>query len=104
MFASRVPASGVAAAGNATLAKHRKLVDAAQQFEAVFLQEMLKPMNLTGAEGSDGEAQNSTMTSFGTESVAKAIASAGGFGVARHIVQAVEGEQHHHEAARKVQT
>lgn len=101
--------SGGAASPEAA-AKHRKLSDAAQQFEAVFLQEMLKPMSgmsadADGADGDDatGGGENGTLTSFGTESVAKAIAAAGGLGIARHIVAAVECEQASHEDKKILQ-
>ena len=94
----------------ADAAKHRKLVDAAQQFEAMFLQEMLKPMNSLGAsdgasddDGSGAGGQNSTLTQFGTESVAKAIAKAGGLGIGRHIVAEVEQEHARHEARKNLE-
>ena len=58
--------------------KHAKLVDAAQQFEAMLMQEMLKPMrsgeDSWGGEEKSDDAGADTMSSFGTEAVAKAIA------------------------------
>ncbi len=75
-------------------ARHGKLVDAAQQFEAVFLQQMLKSTAPDGQEQGAGQDDSGggsqTYSSFGTEAVAKAIASAGGLGVARQIVRQVE--------------
>jgi Rod binding domain-containing protein len=73
--------------------KHAKLVDAAQQFEAMMMQELLKPMQ-AGQDGWGGEQQNDdaaadTMSSFGTEAVAKAIAKGGGLGIARQVVRQV---------------
>jgi flagellar protein FlgJ len=90
-------------------AQHRKLVDAAHQFEAMFLQEMLKPMNSLGrSDGADEDAgdqgEDGTLQSMGTESMARAIAQAGGFGVARHIVAEVEREHDQREATEKNQT
>ena len=108
MIAGMFGVGAVAEADPAAAAKHRKLVDAAQQFEAVFLQQMLKPMSgVDGQEddsGSGESGQNGTLTSFGTEAVSKAIAAAGGFGVARHIVAQVEGEQLRHEGQKNSQT
>ncbi|MDE1161723.1 MAG: hypothetical protein PW792_07220 [Acidobacteriaceae bacterium] len=93
------------AASSAAGAKHHKLVDAAQQFEAVFLNEMLKSsFNGEGSDSEESSGPNGTMKSLGTEAVSKAIAAAGGLGIARHIVDSVEGEQSKHEAAKNLQT
>jgi Rod binding domain-containing protein len=72
------------------------LTDAAQQFEAMMLQELLKPMR-TGQTSWSGEEKNDdsgedTMSSFGTEAVAKAISKGGGFGIARQIIRQVTME------------
>ena len=79
-------------------AKHAKLVDAAQQFEGMLLEQMLKGMG-SGKDGEDGDDSsspgNDTMRSFGTEAVAHAIAKGGGVGIARQIVQKVTIEQKH---------
>ena len=73
--------------------KQAKLVDAAQQFEATMLQELLKPMqhgqdSWDGEEKSDDSASD-TISSFGTEAIAKAISQGGGFGIAKQIVSKV---------------
>jgi peptidoglycan hydrolase FlgJ len=73
--------------------KEVKLADAAQQFEATMLQELLKPMqhgqdNWGGEETSDDSASD-TVSSFGTEAIAKAISKGGGFGIAKQIVSKV---------------
>lgn len=72
--------------------KQAKLVDAAQQFEATMLQELLKPMqhgqNSWGGE-EDNDSASDTISSFGTEAIAKAIAKGGGFGIAKQIVSKV---------------
>lgn len=77
-------------------AQHAKLVDAAQQFEGMLLQEMLKGMQ-SSKDGDDSDSSggggNDTLRSFGTESVARAIAKGGGLGIARQIVQKVTVEQ-----------
>jgi flagellar protein FlgJ len=73
--------------------RRAKLVDASQQFEAAMLQELLKPMQ-HGQGDWDGDGKNDdsasdTMSSFGTEAVAKAISERGGFGLAKMIVAKV---------------
>ena len=72
-----------------------KLVDAAQQFEAMLMQEMLKPMqagqNSWDKEKSDDGAAD-TLSSFGMEAVAKAISKRGGLGIANQVVRQVERE------------
>jgi flagellar protein FlgJ len=79
-------------------AQHAKLVDAAQQFEGMLLQEMLKGMQ-TSKDGEDGDdstdGSNDTLRSFGTEAVAHAIAKGGGVGIARQVVAKVDLEHAH---------
>lgn len=73
-----------------------KLTDAAQQFEAMMLQELLKPMRTGqsswGGEEKSDDSGEDTMSSFGTEAVAKAISKGGGFGIARQIIRQVTME------------
>lgn len=85
--------------------KQAKLVDAAQQFEAALLQELLKPMrhgqsSWAGEEKSDDTASD-TISSFGTEAIAKAISKGGGFGIAKQIVSKVTLE-HQRNSQKKV--
>jgi Rod binding domain-containing protein len=78
-------------------AKNPKLVNAAQQFESMMLQEMLKPMR-SGEDGWGGDADKSadasmdTISSFGTEAVATAISKGGGLGIARQVIRQVTQE------------
>jgi flagellar protein FlgJ len=86
--------------------KQAKLVDAAQQFEAMMLQEMLKPMrggkdSWGGADKSDGDSASDTISSFGTEAFAKAISKGGGFGIARQVISQVELE-HQKNSEKKI--
>jgi peptidoglycan hydrolase FlgJ len=87
--------SDVAAMASPGLDKQRqsKLEDAAQQFEASMLQELLKPMQhgqeSWGGEDKSDDSSSDTMSSFGTEAVAKAISKGGGFGIAKQIVSKV---------------
>jgi flagellar protein FlgJ len=73
--------------------RQAKLVDAAQQFEATMLQELLKPMqngqNSWGGEEKSDDSASDTIRSFGTEAIAKAISKGGGFGIAKQIVSKV---------------
>jgi flagellar protein FlgJ len=85
--------------------KQAKLVDAAQQFEATMLQELLKPMqhgqDSWGGEEKGNDSATDTMSSFGTESIAKAISKGGGFGIAKQIVSKVS-LQHQKASERKI--
>lgn len=72
-----------------------KLTDAAHQFEAMLLQELLKPLQTEDGGWSGGEKSDSasdTITSFGTEAVAKAISKSGGLGIARQVIRQVSAE------------
>ena len=83
--------------------KRDKLVDAAQQFEATMLQELLKPLqhgqDSWGGEEKSDDSASDTMSSFGTEAIARAISKAGGFGIAKQIVSKVT--QEHRENSEK---
>src|SRR6266403_3422763 len=85
--------------------KQAKLVDAAQQFEATMLQELLKPMqhgqSSWGAEEKSDDTATDTISSFGTEAIAKAIAKGGGFGIAKQIVSKVTLE-HQRNSEKKI--
>jgi peptidoglycan hydrolase FlgJ len=71
-----------------------KLADGAHQFEAMMLQQMLKPLKFGTAPGdsADDEAEGSALQGYGTEALAKSIASAGGFGIAKQIIRQVTAE------------
>jgi Rod binding domain-containing protein len=83
-------------------AKNPKLVNAAQQFESMMLQEMLKPMR-SGEDSWGGDSDKSsdssmdTISSFGTEAVATAISKGGGLGIARQVIQQVTKEHQRDE-------
>lgn len=75
--------------------EHRKLADAAQQFEGMLLQELLKPMREYGfcqdnqQSGNQEDSGGDTLTSFGAEVMATAIAKGGGLGIAQRVVAQV---------------
>jgi len=77
--------------------KSSKLVAAAQEFEAMLMQELLKPMRAGqsswGDEGKDDDSAADTISSFGTEAVAKAMSKGGGLGIARQVTRRITLEQ-----------
>ncbi|HMF54469.1 MAG TPA: rod-binding protein [Edaphobacter sp.] len=84
-----------------------KLTDAAQQFEGMLLQEMLKPLaskndDWSGDKSSDDEPSggSDTISSFGVEAVAKSISKSGGLGIARQIVRQVTDEHDKMQAGK----
>src|SRR5437016_3044861 len=83
---------------NTDSTRRAKLEDAAQQFEAMMLQELLKPMR-TGEDDLSGEkisgGSMDTIASFGTEAVAKAIAKSGGLGVAKQVMHELSLREPH---------
>jgi peptidoglycan hydrolase FlgJ len=98
---SQPAASGTASIMLSGDAQQRaRLVDAAQQFEGMMLQEMLKPLRAGGDNDWSGDKAtddepgggSDTISSFGVEAVAKAISKSGGVGIARQIIQQVTAE------------
>jgi Rod binding domain-containing protein len=80
-----------------------KLTDGAKQFEAMLLEQMLKPLKFGGVPGAEvgdagdkdedqPDAAADVVRGFGTEALAKAIAAGGGFGLARQIIRQVSAE------------
>lgn len=93
-----IAAASAAAMPTAATVEHRKLTDAAQQFEGMLLQEMLKPVKEHGfCEGDGGDKEGGgfadTLSSYGTEAMATAIAKSGGLGIAKRVVAQVEQEK-----------
>ena len=86
----------VRGSAGAEMQKQAKLVDAAQQFEAMMLQEMLKPLrggqDSWGGEEKSDDSASDTISSFGTEAVAKAISKGGGLGIAKQVIEQVRLE------------
>jgi flagellar protein FlgJ len=88
--------------------KQAKLADAAQQFEAMMLQEMLKPMqegqdSWGGDDKSDGDSASDTIKSFGTEAFAEAISKGGGFGIAKQVISQVKLEHQKHSEKKTLE-
>ncbi len=72
----------------------KKLVAGAHEFEGMMLEQMLKGLDFGKAPGDEAEAAGAggTMQSYGTEALAKSIASGGGFGIAQRIVAQVRAQ------------
>jgi Rod binding domain-containing protein len=93
--------TGSAGLTDADSRQHPRLMDAAQQFEAMMMQEMMKSMQ-SSENTWDDDSENSdksmeTISSYGAEAVAKAISKSGGLGIARTVVQQVEAEHDLHK-------
>ena len=78
-------------------AKSTRLTDAAQSFEAMMLNEMLKPLHFgaavaDGGEESEGGASD-TIRGIADDALGKALAAKGGVGIARKIVSEITAEQ-----------
>jgi flagellar protein FlgJ len=89
--------------------KKAKLVDAAQQFEGMMLQEMLKPMrggqdSWGGDVKNDEDSASDTISSFGTEALAKSISQKGGFGIAKKVISQVEQEHQRNSEKKTLST
>ena len=72
--------------------KNSKLADAAKQFEALMIEQLLKPFNdkensWKTEDGSSGGSD--TLMDFGVQSMAGAIAKGGGLGIARQITEKI---------------
>ena len=88
------PAPQAVLATGADAARHTKLLHAAQQFEAVMLSELMKPLSSSSAIGSEEEAGASgSLKSFGVEAMAGAMAKSGALGFANRIVSSVEAHE-----------
>jgi Rod binding domain-containing protein len=102
MIVQNITAQSAAVPSRGT--EDRKLVDAAQQFEGMLLQELLKPMRSDDEQNywsgdTDSDSGTDTINSFGVQAVATAISKNGGLGIARKVIQQVTAE---HEKSRPV--
>jgi flagellar protein FlgJ len=73
-------------------ARHARLLHSAQEFEAIMLEVILKPLGKSGAIDGDEDSQGSTgpLQSFGVEAVAGAMAKSDALGFAARITESVE--------------
>jgi Rod binding domain-containing protein len=81
--------------GKGKIQEHTQLVHAAQEFEAMLLQELLKPLQTAENRYEDRDSDHAadTLSSFGTEAVASAISKHGGLGIAKRVVEQVTHER-----------
>jgi Rod binding domain-containing protein len=71
-------------------------LDAAQQFEALLIGQLLKATHQEGSDGwlgSGEDAAGSQAIAFAEESLARVLAAQGGLGLARQIVQQLAPKQ-----------
>jgi flagellar protein FlgJ len=71
-----------------------KLTDGAQQFEAMMIEQMMKSLKFGTApgDGGDDDSEGNALQVYGTEALARSIAGAGGFGIAKQIIRQVTAE------------
>lgn len=70
-----------------------RLINAAHEFEAQMMKELLKPLTdsdgLTGEDGDAGMGSAGALGEFASEALGRAISDQGGLGIASHIVQSL---------------
>jgi Rod binding domain-containing protein len=103
----KITSESSSAAIGAETGKQSKLADAAQEFESMMLQELLKPLrssedDLGGEKNEDSSFD--TMSSFGTEAVAKAISKSGGLGIARQVIDHLSARHDGGDITKEVQS
>lgn len=91
MNLNQVGRSEAAAQASTVEAASPRLKNAAHEFEASLLTELLKPMRqrsaLFGAEdGDDDSSADSSMREYGTEAMAQCLSERGGIGIARMVL------------------
>jgi Rod binding domain-containing protein len=68
-----------------------RLVNAAHEFEAQMMKELLKPMmssnSLDGEEDESSSGSGGALGEFATEALGRGLSEAGGFGIANSIVK-----------------
>ena len=90
--------AGISLAGGTDAAKSAKLASAAHEFEAMMVNELMKPLKFGQAETVDDGADDTgggaedLVRGFATEAMSKALAANGGFGLAKQIVRQVSDE------------
>jgi peptidoglycan hydrolase FlgJ len=95
-----------AKAGQSATAPSPKLVHAAQQFEAMMLQELLKPMtegDALGEPGGDsdsGAGSGGALSSFASQALGQALSAGGGLGIANEIVRSLSHSGNGHRSGK----
>jgi Rod binding domain-containing protein len=91
MNLNRVGSSAAAAQNAAVAAASPRLKNAAHEFEASLLAELLKPMRdrsaLSGPDdGDDDSSAGASLREYGTEAMAQCLSERGGIGIARMVL------------------
>jgi Rod binding domain-containing protein len=85
--------TGSAGASSTASTPSPRLVNAAHEFEAQLMSELLKPMNKALSANPDDDDSDSgstnAMGAYATEALARAISNQGGLGIADHIVHSL---------------
>ncbi len=101
-----IPATFAATAEANTTIPQPRLVNAAHEFEAQMMQELLKPMTgndaLTGDDEDPGgdSGSNGALGEFASEALGKALSQHGGFGLANHIIHDLSRSDTRHETGK----
>jgi len=82
-------------AGQHATKEASKLRDAAAQFEAMLVAQMLQSARASGdgSWGGSEEGQDSTMVELGEQQFAQALASSGGLGIAKMVVTGLSNHE-----------
>ena len=76
--------SVVESTGQAKWLQHQRLTDAAHEFEAQMMKELVKPMTRYGED--DEEGSGNALAELSGEALGRSLSRAGGFGIADRIV------------------
>ena len=84
---------GAATASGTASTPSPRLVNAAHEFEAQLMGELLKPMSkslsMNGDDDDSDSGSTNAMGTYATEALARAISNKGGLGIADHIVHSL---------------
>ncbi len=78
-----------------------RLVKAAHEFEAMMMQELLKPM--TGGDATDGDDDSGSagaLGQFASEALGQALSAGGGFGIADEIIRSLSHSGNRHASGK----
>ena len=85
-------------AGAATPAPSARLLNAAHEFEAELMKELLKPLTAAGEDdgtgGSAGLGDAGALGEFASEALGEGISRHGGLGIARMITESISHRSH----------
>ncbi|MGD0548202.1 MAG: hypothetical protein ABR991_10310 [Terracidiphilus sp.] len=91
--------SAAASAGTSPATPSPRLVNAAHEFEAQMMKELLKPLTSTnGLNGEDDDAaggSGSALGEFASEALGRGLSEHGGFGIASSIVKQLTPSSNH---------